>query len=204
MAVNNYVEYEKLPEKIAKLQGAGENIQAKFQAVYTAAQDMNKGWDGKRYVDVAKAFNDMIPSINELVKTLVTTVPDQLGQVAKNYASFNGTSVSYTPKAAKAIGNIPEGNPVGMKFNETEVTSAKDKIFKGFGDAESVMNNEAQAAVTSILASWRGEAADSFDTLFKTLKANILNQIGEVKQKVNENMAQTIEDARKTESNSTF
>ena len=204
MSVNTDVKYEQLPGKIKSLQTAGQNLQKKFQEAYDGAKEMNKAWDGKRYTEVAKAFNNMIPNINKLVKLLVTDVPDNLGTVAKNFAKFNGTSVSYISQSAKTIAQIPNGNATGMKFVESNVSSCKTKINNAFSSAEKILNSDAQSAVNGILGVWSGNDANSFKNSFSTLKNNIVTQIQEIKKAVDSNIAAAISDAKSVESSNTF
>ena len=128
------VDYEAIPGKAQQMRSQGEELNTELTTAYQSIADMHNAWYGKRYNELVKSFNNIIPQINEMLQLVVGDIPFALETVANNYSQAdkgsNVTSANNT--APKKISNLSLSNDVGMKFLTSEVSSTQSKVSTNF------------------------------------------------------------------------
>ena len=71
------VDYEAIPGKAQQMRSQGEELNTELTTAYQSITDMHNAWYGKRYNELVKSFNNIIPQINEML---------QLVKSYKNYS----------------------------------------------------------------------------------------------------------------------
>lgn len=191
------VNYKDIPSKTKKMRTEGQNLNKEISNAYTSIGNMSKNWYGKRYNTLVESFNKMIPSLNEMLKLVLSDIPDTLDTVASNYAKADGDTISKSSTISpKKISNVSKSNATGMRFIESDVKTTKLNVEKNFKNAITSMDT-IQKIYNSI--DWKSDAASAFDNKFKTLKNNITTSFEDIKKQFNELMTQTINDMSSTE-----
>lgn len=195
------VDYQQIPGKTTEMREHAQTLNGKITEAYGKVSEMKKNWYGIRYNALVKKFNDIIPKLNEMLKLVVSEIPDTLDTVAKNYAKVDGGSVSTNQGLVPTqIELIVESTDVGMRFEEAEVSDTQKIVDKDFGDAIEAMNS-IESTYNSI--TWTSDAATAFKTKFNTLKKDIVDSFSDIKENFESLMTQTISDMKSAESANT-
>ena len=198
MAKIQTVDYEKMPSEAKQMRQEGNSLNNEMTNAYNNIKEMHSSWYGKRYNELVKLFNNMVPQLNELLELVVRQIPSTLEQVANNYSQAdrgqNATTVDNT--SAKKIENLPIMNDVGMRFITTTVEGVQKQVESNFKNALEQMNK-----IESIFnrITWESEAADKFKSTFKKLKANITQSFSEIQSQFTKLMNQTTQDIESAE-----
>lgn len=198
MAKIQTVDYEKMPSEAKQMRQEGNSLNNEMTNAYNNIKEMHSSWYGKRYNELVKLFNNMVPQLNELLELVVRQIPSTLEQVANNYSQAdrgqNATTVDNT--SAKKIENLPIINDVGMRFITTTVEGVQKQVESNFKNALEQMNK-----IESIFnrITWESEAADKFKSTFKKLKANITQSFSEIQSQFTKLMNQTTQDIESAE-----
>ncbi len=191
------VDYKQIPSKARQMQSEGQALNSELTSAYNSIGQMSKSWYGKRYNELVKSFNNIINSLNDMLKLVITDIPDTLNTVAKNYASADGDSVSSISSASpKRITNIANSTATGMRFIESEVNTTKLNVEKNFANAKQKMEN-IKTIYNGI--TWQGDAATAFKSKFNQLKSQIDQSLDDLKRQFSQLMQQTISDMQATE-----
>lgn len=196
------VDYEAIPGQAQQMRSQGEELNTELTTAYQSIADMHNAWYGKRYNELVKSFNNIIPQINDLLQLVVGDIPFALETVANNYSQAdtgsNVTSANNT--APKKISNLTVSNDVGMKFLTSEVSSTQTKVSKNFENAVEKMN-----AIESTYSQvqWQSEASEAFLAKFQKLKTEIVKAFIDIKTQFTQLMNQAQEDVQSAESANT-
>lgn len=191
------VDYKSIPGKANQMRADGQALNKELTTAYTSIQNMSADWYGKRYNTLVESFNKMTIMLNEMLKLVVSEIPDVLNTVASNYARVDGDSISAGGKTTpKNIINIRKSNAVGMKFIENKVEATKSNVERNFQKAIDSMN-KIESTYKSI--NWKSDAATAFEKHFKTLKQKITTSFEDIKKQFTTLMNQTISDMTSTE-----
>ena len=192
------VDYEKIPGYAKNMRGQAERLNKEITEAYASVNEMRKAWYGKRYNDLVRQFNGMIPELNEMLTLVVTNIPATLEAVANNYAKVDtGKAVTMQVREpAKKISEVGLSNEEGLHFQTTEVTAKEKSISKNFNNAKELMN---QIESTYKQITWKSEAADAFKARFTKLKTNIVKAFDETEKQFKKLMDAALEDMKKAE-----
>lgn len=202
MAKIQTVDYEKMPSEAKQMRQEGNVLNNEMTTAYNSVKEMHSSWYGKRYNELAKSFNNMIPQLNELLELVVREIPSTLETIANNYSQAdrgqNATTVDNT--SAKKIENITITEDVGMRFITSTVESVQQQVERNFQKSIEQMNK-----IESIFnqVTWESEAADAFRNKFNKLKSNIIESFNEIKSQFTKLMNQTKEDIQSAETANT-
>lgn len=198
MAKIEVVDYKDLSKKAQTIRSQGDNLKTNLQDVYKNVRDMHSCWFGKRYTELAKAFNKMKPSVDDMIKLVTAEIPNTLEKIAYNYsqADADGGLTRPTETTATKITEISEPTDTGMKFMAADVEVKKSAVEKCFENAVSKMN-DIEGTFKSV--QWNSEAADAFKSKFDTLKTKLIDEFDTLKTDFSQLMQQTIEDIQKAE-----
>ena len=198
MAKISKVDYVAIPKQAKAMRADAQSINTELTNAYKSIEDMHRSWYGDRYKSLVKEFNNIIPEINELLQLIVKEIPFALETVANNYSQADkGTNAtSATQTEPKKINKLSLPNDVGMRFITNDVTSVKGKVSTNFSNAKNKMDS-IEATFNRI--TWESEAADTFKTKFKKLKASIVRSFEELKSQFEKLMNQTLQDMQSTE-----
>lgn len=196
------VDYEAMPGVVREMQAGGKALNDDFKKVYEEVNNMHESWYGKRYNSLVDGFNNMIPSINEMMKLVRVEIPNSLGTIAKNYAKVDGQNVSYTADSNAPINQIAKKNDVGMRFVLNNVVAARTKVEKNFNAAKTDMN-KIETTFKKMDSIWQSEAANAFKRKFTELKKNIEENITSILNDFSSLMEQAQQDMTATENTNT-
>ncbi len=202
MAKIQTVDYMAIPGQAAQIRSEGQALNREISNAYKEITQMHSSWYGKRYNELVKAFNSMIPQLNEMLVLVVGEIPFALEKVANNYSQADqGTNAgSATNTAPLKVADIPISSDVGMRFLTENVTNVKTNVSNNFKNAKSKMNS-----IESIYGkiTWQSEAADTFRQKFTTLKNNIVSSFESIETKFTQLMQQALTDVQSAESSNT-
>ena len=198
MANIQKVDYEAMPSQAKQMRADGKQLNSEMTKAYKSVADMHNSWYGKRYNELVKSFNNMIPDINDMLKLVVTEIPYSLETVANNYsqADKGANATSASNEAPNKITSITLSNDVGLKFVTSNVSSVQTQISTNFKNAKVQMNN-IESEYNKI--KWQSEAADAFKAKFTKLKSNIVSSFEKIETQFTKLMTQTKQDIDKAE-----
>ena len=196
------VDYRAIPGQANSMREKGKELNAELSKAYKSIGDMHNSWYGTRYNELVKAFNNIIPDVNDMLTLVVTEVPFALETVANNYAEADTGSkiTSASQEAPNKIVELPTPADVGMKFLTGEVETTQGSVTTNFNNAKDKMNQ-----IESVFGqiAWESEAATAFKTKFKSLKEKITTSLDNLSTQFTNLMNQTKEDIQATENANT-
>lgn len=198
MAKIDNVDYEAIPGQASEMRGYGKQLNDEMTRAYSRIAEMHSSWYGDRYNDLVKLFNNMIPSMNEMLELVVTRVPSTLETVANNYSQADrGTNVTtVSEELPKKIMNLPVTKDVGMRFISSNVHETQGNVSKDFTNAKELMN---QIEVVYRKIEWQSEAANAFRATFTKLKNNIATSFENINSQFTKLMEATKKDIDQAE-----
>lgn len=196
------VDYEAMPGQARQMRANGQKLNTEITNAFKSIQEMHSAWYGKRYNELVKAFNQIIPQVNQLLELVVGDIPYSIETIANNYAKADkGSNVTSASKTSpKKITNIPQSSDVGMKFLTSEVSSIQTSVTNNFTKAKELMNT-IESDYGKI--KWQSEAAEAYKANFKKLKSQIVSSFEDLKSQFTKLMNQTKEDVQATENANT-
>lgn len=202
MAKVEYVDYSDLALKAKDIRSHAETLNKELTNAYKSVIDMHKSWYGDRYNVLAKDFNELAPSINEMLKITVKEIPFALETVANNFSQADkGTNTTSAQQTAEVkMENIPTPNDVGMRFISAEVSTTRDSVKNNFKKAIIEMDS-IESTYNKI--SWKSESAEAFRAKFTKLKKQISDDIQNINTQFDKCMKQALDDLENTENKNT-
>ena len=198
MARIENVDYKAIPAQAKQMREEGQALNNELSKVYVSITDMHSNWYGNRYNELVKSFNNIIPSLNDMLELVVGDFPYALETVANNYAQADtGTKVtSATRTEPKKITNMSLSSDVGMRFITASVEAVQRSVSANFNNAVTRMNN-VETIYNKI--EWTSEASEAFKTKFTKLKADIVKAFENLNNDFKKLMTQTIDDIQSAE-----
>jgi len=196
------VDYMAMSRQAKDMRGKGNELNTELTTAYNSVGEMHNAWYGQRYNELAKAFNNLAPKVNEMLKLVVGEIPFTLETIANNYAQAdcgqNAGSADNTPP--KTVADLATPADVGMKFMTTEVETTKTNVSTNFNNAVGKMNE-----IESVLGQvqWDSEAAEAFRSKFAQLKGQITESFNDINKQFGDLMQQTLDDIQRTETANT-
>lgn len=202
MAKIRNVDYQAIPKNAKQMRQYGQNLNKEMSNAYASINDMRVFWYGTRYNALVKKFNGIIPSVNEMIKLVVTDIPYTLEVVANNYSNADRGSNATTAQqtAINKIVQIAESKEVGMRFETAQVTDVQSKVNNNFKMALDYMN-KFESEYNKV--NWESEASQAFKAKFTKLKKQITKSFEEIKADFSKLMEQTKSDIQSTENANT-
>lgn len=191
------VDYEKMAKDAEKMRARGKDLNTEITSAYTSLREMKKSWHGIRYNELVKAFNKIIPSLDQLLTLVVTELPYALECFASNYAvTDRGKGIPSSRLPAKKLPAVELSNEVGLRFMANDVRAIKQSISKNFDMAKKDMD-DIERIYKQI--NWKSEAADEFRTKFTKLKASIVESFNDIEKKFSNLMQLALKDMETSE-----
>ncbi len=192
------VDYEAMPKQASQMRASGKQLNTEMTKAYKSITDMHSSWYGKRYNELVKLFNNIIPQINDILNLVVAEVPYTLEIVANNYSQADkGANVTSAVKESPTkITNITVPNDIGMKFIAATVSSIQKTVSTNFKNAKTQMN---QIETQYKQIKWQSEASEAFKAKFTKLKTNIVTSFENIESQFSKLMTQTQQDIESTE-----
>jgi len=198
MALIENVDYEAIPAKAKEMREHGKELNGEMTKAYATIAEMHSVWFGDRYNELVKAFNNMIPSLNEMLTLVVTEFPFALETIANNYSQADrGQNVTVASnEGPNKLSEIAITEDVGMKFLTADVQNAQGEVSTNFVNARDLMDKI--ETVYSTIA-WKSEASDAFKSKFTKLKNSIVTSFEETNTQFKKLMDQTQQDVENAE-----
>ena len=195
---NVTVSYKLFPGYASDLRTKGKEMNGYFSTVFSDVSKMGKDWYGIRYNVLADDFNKLSPTINDMLKLIMTDTPYTLEKIARNYASFDGGKKKEPTKTPiKAMAKIKKTSEDSMGIDDGKVKKTKTAVEKNFTEAKKMMD-KLETVIKKM--KWTGPAANSFRSNFAKNKTKIETEIKKINTQFGKLMEQTIKDAKSTES----
>ena len=202
MANITSVDYEAIPSQAKQMRAEAQQLNSEMTKAYTSIENMHNSWYGVRYNELQKAFNNLIPSLNEMLTLVVKEIPFALETVANNYSlADKGTKVtSAINDGPKPITALTITSDVGMKFITADVEATQKSVETNFENSKEQMN-KIESIYNGI--DWKSEAATAFKSQFTKLKNEIVISFENLKADFAKLMNETKSDIQATESANT-
>ena len=198
MARIETVDYKRMPSQAGEMRGEAKVLNKEMATAYESIKNMHEVWYGIRYNELVQSFNDMIPSLNNLLTLVVTEIPYTLETIANNYsqADCGQNVVAPVNDAPNKIQELAKSNDVGMRFLTSEVSEVKQSVTANFANAKELMNK-----IESIYAKvvWESEASEAFKAKFTALKNEIVASFDNLNTQFKKLMDQTEQDIENAE-----
>ncbi len=195
------VDYEGIPKQANQIRENGEEINNLFINIYNQISEMNNYWYGKRYNTLAKEFNDIINTVNELLKLIVGEIPYALECVANNYSQADQdinvvNAKNKVPKTIETINIINKGDE--LRFMSDQVNTIKEKILSNLQKIGDKMNS-----INSQYANlrWNSEIADAFKNKLQKISSDVNSAISTMKSEFNSLVTQAQTNMQSAENN---
>ena len=199
MAKIQSVDYEAIPAQAKEMRAYGKQLNSEMTKAYISIAEMHDSWYGRRYNELVKMFNNLIPQLNDMLELVVTEIPYALETIANNYSradrGVNVTAVSN--EAPNKITNLTLSNEVGMRFLTSNVVTVQKNISTNFTNAKDQMD-KIEVAYRKI--QWQSEASEAFKIKFTKLKNEIVKSFEDLNTHFTRLMQQTQQDIESAES----
>lgn len=202
MAKISTVDYKDMASKAKTIRNDAQALNKEFTNAYLSIQDMHQNWYGIRYNSLVSEFNELVPSVNEILELTVTDIPFTLETVANNYSlADNGNKATSAQQTApNKVSSLPTPSDVGMRFLTSNVQQTQKTVSTNFKNAKDKMTS-IQNVYKSI--AWTSEAATAFAQKFASLKSSIDNAIDTINTDFVKLMTQAQNDIQSAESANT-
>ena len=179
MARIQSVDYEAIPAQAKEMRAYGKQLNGEMTKAYTSVAEMHDSWYGRRYNELVKIFNNLIPQLNDMLELVVTEIPYALETIANNYSRADrGVNVTAASnEAPNKITNLTLSSEVGMKFLTSNVATVQKSISTNFTNAKDQMD-KIEVAYRKI--QWQSEASEAFKIKFTKLKNEIVRSFEDI------------------------
>lgn len=196
------VDYESMASKAKQIREYGKELNFELVSVYKNIGDMHNYWNGKRYIALAREFNSIVSSINELLKIVVNKIPCTLEKIANNYsqADNNSNITTVDNQSPSIVNNISIYNDTSLKFITNEVSAIQQKVTINFRNVKEKLD---KIESTSNSITWQSESASIFRNHIGKLKNDIVTACEELNNQFTNLINQAKEDIQIAENAST-
>lgn len=198
MAKIETVDYKRMPLQASEIREEAKALNKEMIIAYDSIKNMHEVWYGIRYNELVQSFNNMIPSLNDLLTLIVSEIPYALETIANNYsiADCGQTAVAINNETPNKIQNLPTSNDVGMRFLTLEVDEVKQEVSRKFLNARESMD-KIEAIYLKVV--WESEASQAFKAKFTALKNEIATSFENINTQFKKLMEQTVQDIENAE-----
>ena len=187
------VNYLEMPGKAVQMQGLGKQLNSEMSKAWSSVNELRSTWHGVRYNSLIALFNNVTDSVNKILKLVVSTIPDQLGTIAKNYSIVDGSSCpNVEPASVTAIEKIENSDTKTM----SAAASVKESVTSNLNNAKGFMENIVSVFNT---VDWVSEARDSYQSQLDSLKGEIVNAINTINTQFSTLMSEAENDMKAVE-----
>ena len=201
------VDYLALPGRAQELANTGvDPINTGFQEVFNELENMHQDWYGQKYHTLVAAFNQIIPSIHELLTLIIVDIPSAMNQVAKNYALADGVQpAGFQEEGVRFIQELnTTNNDVGLRFKSEAVLNFKDKMLNRLNTIiNSDLNQYENIFLNVRTHEWQSDAAEAFGTKLSSIKNDLIHSVQDISTLFDNLIAQSQEDIEAAESANT-
>ena len=191
------VNYLEMPGKAVQMQGLGKQLNSEMSKAWSSVNELRSTWHGVRYNSLIALFNNVTDSVNKILKLVVSTIPDQLGTIAKNYSIVDGSSCpNVEPASVTAIEKIENSDTKTMSFDQSAAASVKESVTSNLNNAKGFMENIVSVFNT---VDWVSEARDSYQSQLDSLKGEIVNAINTINTQFSTLMSEAENDMKAVE-----
>lgn len=198
MANIQTVDYKSMPFQASEIREEAKSLNREMLVVYESVKNMHEVWYGIRYNELVQSFNNLIPTLNDMLTLIVAEIPYALETIANNYslADSGQTVVAANNETPNKIQNLLTSNDVGMRFLTLEVNEVKQEISRKFLNAKEIMD-KIEAIYSKVV--WESEAAQAFKAKFTSLKNEIVTSFENINTQFKKLMEQAEHDIENTE-----
>jgi len=196
---------EVMRSQAERVRSQGKVLQTKMHDAYRKVSGMaNTAWYGKRYDELATAYNaaQVTDVLKKMLDVVIFTVPSNLETMANNYATSFGTGRKGNVGTEKAT-NFPTitltNRGEEVYIDPSKVTTVKDDVARDFTAAVNEMNGSISQAIDSMLTTWEGKAKDQFAKDWRQIKENVVKTVNDLNKTFKDQLELAIADAPKVE-----
>ena len=198
MANIQTVDYKSMPFQASEIREEAKSLNREMLVAYESVKNMHEVWYGIRYNELVQSFNNLIPTLNDMLTLIVAEIPYAMETIANNYslADCGQTVVAANNETPNKIQNLLTSNDVGMRFLTSEVNEVKQEVSKKFLNAKEIMD-KIEGIYLKVV--WESEAAQAFKTKFTSLKNEIVTSFENINTQFKKLMEQAEQDIENTE-----
>lgn len=198
MARVNVVDYLEMPKHAQEMREGAKQLNSEVSVAYTSIRDMHTVWYGVRYNELVKAFNNMIPQLNEMLTLVVHDVPHALETIANNYSMADRGVVAgaVRDEQPNKIIEIAIINDEKMGFLSENVKEVQQKVSTNFKNAKDLMD---KISTYFGKVTWDSRASEEFNARFMKLKGEIITSFENINTQFIKLMEQTLQDMENAE-----
>lgn len=189
----DYEDLKKAAGEISTIQGKAINDD--FTKVYQRIIDLHSIWEGDRYEKIAKAYNEVITGVNNLLKFIKETLPIAINDTARNYAtvdiadSFGNATIEQVSQMPRVdYTTVPQGH---IKYDISGIQEAKVNVDNALEDAIKQVE-QAEARLKRVV--WTSEKGEVTRQEMAKIKSDLIAEINEFKASFDQNIDNTITD----------
>lgn len=191
------IDKKSTPKYVAQMREKGIELNRQFTNIYEDMENMKNVWTGKEYNGLMEEFNKMNDEIDKILDLVVNKIPYSLEEITQIYANADGDS-TVTPQSTaitnmKTLGNT---NPDRLFIDDGAVESIKGETINKLNQAKDQME-QIQSLYNQI--DWEGSSANSYRSMFTTLKGQIVESFENIKASFTQFMNEALERYRNAE-----
>lgn len=191
------VNYKEMPGKAVQMQGLGKQLNAELSNAWSSVNGLRSTWHGVRYNSLIALFNNVTASVNKILTLVVSTIPDQLGTIARNYSIVDGdVCAAVEPASITAIESIENSDTSSMSYDASAAVSVKESVMKNLNNAKGYMENVVSVFNT---VSWVSEARTNYQSQLESLKGEIVAAIEGINKQFSTLMSEAENDMKAVE-----
>ncbi len=191
------VNYKEMPGKAVQMQGLGRQLNGELSSAWTSVNELRSTWHGVRYNSLIMLFNKVTGSVNKILSLVVSTIPDQLGTIARNYSIVDGDPcANVEPASPTAIEAIENSDTSSMSYDPATALSVKESVTKNLSNAKGYMENIVTVFNT---VDWVSEARSNYQSQLETLKGEIVAAIDGINTQFSTLMSEAENDMKAVE-----
>lgn len=190
--------YEEIPGIASQMSSEGSDISRLIADAYKKVDGLKSTWTGKRYNTVASDFNSLIPDINSLEKLMISSIPVDLGTVAKNYANVDGgTAPAVSEASIVTTEEISDAATTPLTFDSGVAMGVLEQVKSNFSSVQDDIEKY-KSQFDSL--DWDSPAADNYRSQMETLTGRIREAFSNLCSAFEKAMTQAQEDIEKADS----
>lgn len=194
-------DYQGIARAATQIQILGLSMNTQISNAYNTVDNLRSQWQGNRYDELIKLFNETSTDINQMLEVAIVNIPTAMSTAAQNYARVEGESVAMADNGTvNKIQTLATTNAIEIKYFGDSAETARNTVTSCFTEVKDIMQQINQALNS---ASWEGTAAEAFKARIQTLSGRISSNFDTINAQFIALMTQAAADYAAAESSNT-
>ena len=187
------IPYEKMISTATNISSLGQDLSKSLQEAWRIIESMHGQWDGDRWNDVAKAFNDVETSVNELSKYVTEAFSKELGSIGTAFTAWDtgATKEATISTAVKVQTLTATAKGTGkLTFDLDTIKSLHTNANKTFSNSSEIVKGVANTF--NGLSEWTGDTAEGYKGKINTANNKIQKNIDDLRTEFDKAMQEAL------------